>query len=66
MRLRIGYPWWKNLRGGAAVRIHLRGKVYPATTEVLGEEGGLTVVEVYLTGEPIALSRSFLEKGGNT
>ncbi|MBC8161159.1 MAG: nitroreductase family deazaflavin-dependent oxidoreductase [Roseiflexaceae bacterium] len=21
-----GYPWWQNLRGGAAVQVHLRGK----------------------------------------
>jgi hypothetical protein len=50
VRLRIGYPWWRNLRGEASVRVRLRGKAYPATTEVLGEEEGLTVVEVHLKG----------------
>jgi len=25
-----GYTWWKNLRGGADVRVHLRGKDCPA------------------------------------
>lgn len=48
--LRVGYPWWKNLCGGAAVRVHLRGKMHAATTEVLDEEGGLVVVKVYLKG----------------
>ncbi len=24
-----GYTWWKNLRGGAEVMLHLRGKDYP-------------------------------------
>lgn len=25
-----GYTWWKNLRGGAEVQIHLRGTIYHA------------------------------------
>ncbi len=29
-----GYTWWKNLRGGADVRIHLRGQAYPARAEI--------------------------------
>lgn len=48
--LRVGYPWWKNLRNGAAVRVRLRGKIHAATTEVLGEEGELMVVKVYVKG----------------
>lgn len=28
-----GYTWWKNLRGGADVHIHLRGQTYPAHAE---------------------------------
>lgn len=28
-----GYTWWKNLRGGADVHIHLRGKTCPAHAE---------------------------------
>ena len=39
--LRIGYPWWKNLRDDAAVRVHLCGKERSATTEVFDEEDGL-------------------------
>jgi hypothetical protein len=50
LRLRAGYPWWKNLRGGAAVRVRLRGKAQAATADVLGEEDGLTVVDVRLHG----------------
>lgn len=48
LRLHVGYPWWKNLRGGATVHVCLRGKGHIATTEVVGEEGGLIVVEVHL------------------
>lgn len=51
LRLHVGSPWWKNLRDGATVRVRLRGTEHAATTEVLGEEGGLTVVEVHLKGE---------------
>lgn len=28
-----GYTWWKNLRGGAAMHIHLRGTTYAAHAE---------------------------------
>ena len=28
-----GYTWWKNLRGGADVHIHLRGRTYPVQAE---------------------------------
>ena len=28
-----GYTWWKNLRGGADVLVHLRGKTYPGHAE---------------------------------
>ena len=28
-----GYTWWKNLRGGADIHIHLRGKTHPAHAE---------------------------------
>jgi hypothetical protein len=40
VRLRVGFPWWNNLRGGALVHLRLRGKMYAATTEVRGEEKG--------------------------
>ncbi len=30
-----GYTWWKNLRGGANVHIHLRGKTYSAYADTL-------------------------------
>jgi hypothetical protein len=42
------YSWWKNLRGNAAVRVLLRGKMLPGTAEVLPEEGGLVVVRIHL------------------
>jgi deazaflavin-dependent oxidoreductase (nitroreductase family) len=29
-----GYTWWRNLRGGADVRIHLRGQTYPARADI--------------------------------
>lgn len=32
---REGYTWGKNLRGGADVHIHLRGKTYPAHADTL-------------------------------
>src|SRR5260370_1258126 len=38
--LRVGYPWWKNLRDGAAVRVRLRGKTYAATTGFSVKRGG--------------------------
>lgn len=28
-----GYTWWKNLRGGADVQVHLRGRMYPARAD---------------------------------
>ncbi len=32
-----GYTWWKNLRGGAEVHVHLRGRTYPAHAEIAAE-----------------------------
>jgi deazaflavin-dependent oxidoreductase (nitroreductase family) len=29
-----GYTWWKNLRGGTEVQVHLRGKSYPAHADI--------------------------------
>lgn len=29
-----GYTWWKNLRGGAQVQVHLRGISHPAQADI--------------------------------
>ncbi len=39
-----GYTWWKNLRGGADVRIHLRGRTYPARAEISTDSGMIRVL----------------------
>ena len=51
LRMTIVYPWWKNLTGGATVRVLLRGKLRTGTAEVLPEEGGETVVKIHLKDE---------------
>jgi hypothetical protein len=48
--LRAGGAWWKNLRGGVAVRVLLRGKGYSGRAEVFAEEAGLVPVKVQLNG----------------
>lgn len=48
LRLRVAYPWWKNLREQATVRVLLRGKMRTGTAEVFPEESGVVVVKVHL------------------
>ena len=50
MKVLVEYPWWKNLRGQATVRVLLRGKMRIGIAEVLPEEGGVVVVKVHLQG----------------
>ncbi len=50
LKIVVVYPWWKNLREQAAVRVLLRGKTHIGTAEVLPEEGGTAVVKVHLKG----------------
>jgi deazaflavin-dependent oxidoreductase (nitroreductase family) len=48
----VGWPerklWWRNLRGGAPVRVRLRGTVRNGHAEVRGDERGGVTVEVLL------------------
>jgi F420H(2)-dependent quinone reductase len=48
LRLTVVYPWWRNLIGGATVRVLLRGRMRSGTAEVLPEEDGEVVVKVHL------------------
>ena len=48
LKVVVVYPWWKNLRGQATVRVLLRGNTHIGTAEVLPEEGGVAVVKVHL------------------
>jgi hypothetical protein len=48
LRMMVVYPWWKNLRGQATVRVLLRGEMRTGTAEALPEEGGVVVVKVHL------------------
>ncbi len=50
LRLRVVYPWWKNLVGQATVRVLLRGEMRTGAAEVLPEEDGEVVVKVHLKG----------------
>jgi len=50
LRMMVVYPWWKNLVGGATVRVLLRGQMRTGTAEVLPEEDGEVVVKVHLKG----------------
>jgi hypothetical protein len=43
------YPWWKNLRAEATVRVLLRGEKRTGRAEVLPQGGGVAVVKVHLT-----------------
>lgn len=36
-----GRTWWRNLRGGARVRVHVGGKTYPAQALVVEDESGV-------------------------
>ena len=48
VRLRVAYPWWKNLREQPTVRVLLRGKLRAGTAEVFPEAGGVVVVNIHL------------------
>ena len=50
LRMTVVYPWWKNLVGGAPVRVLLRGKMRSGTAEVLPEKDGEVVVKIHLEG----------------
>jgi hypothetical protein len=50
LRLRVAYPWWKNLVGETTVRVLLHGQTRTGTAEVLPEEDGVVVVKVHLKG----------------
>lgn len=50
LRLTVVYPWWRNLLGGATVRVLLRGQMRSGTAEVLPEEDGEAVVKIHLNG----------------
>lgn len=43
------YPWWKNLREQATVRVLRRGKTRTGTAEVFPETEDIAVVKVRLT-----------------
>src|SRR5947209_14893299 len=49
LRLRVVYPWWKNLVDEAMVCVLLRGEMRTGTAEVLPEEDGEVVVKIHLT-----------------
>lgn len=53
LRMTVVYPWWKNLREQATVRVLLRGQMRTGATEVFPEEGGVAVVKVHLTANPV-------------
>jgi deazaflavin-dependent oxidoreductase (nitroreductase family) len=46
-----GYTWWKNLRGGADVELHLRGKPYAAHADTVTDPQAIThlLAKVYPT-----------------
>jgi hypothetical protein len=50
LRMTVVYPWWKNLVGGATVRVLLRGQMRTGTAEVHPEDAGEAVVKVHLKG----------------
>jgi deazaflavin-dependent oxidoreductase (nitroreductase family) len=50
LRMTVVYPWWKNLRGQATVRVLLRGNTRTGTAEVLPEEEEEVLVKVHLKG----------------
>jgi deazaflavin-dependent oxidoreductase (nitroreductase family) len=45
--------WWRNLRGGAPLSVHLRGRDIQATGEVIeDDEGVVTALTAYLQNTP--------------
>jgi len=40
--LGVGGPWWKNLRGGVPVQVHLRGKTFTGRSEAWTDEASMT------------------------
>ena len=48
LRMTVVYPWWKNLAGGATVRVLLRGETRTGTAEVLPEQDGEVMVKIHL------------------
>jgi deazaflavin-dependent oxidoreductase (nitroreductase family) len=51
--LGVGGLWWKNLRGGASVRVRLRGKTYAGRAEAWADEASMTrVYRTILTQHP--------------
>lgn len=48
LQVTVVYPWWKNLVGGATVRVLLRGQMRSGTAEVLPEKDGEVVAKVHL------------------
>jgi hypothetical protein len=50
LRMTVVYPWWKNLVGGATVRVLLRGYMRTGTAEVFPEKDGEVVVKIHLKG----------------
>ncbi|MCB9452697.1 MAG: nitroreductase family deazaflavin-dependent oxidoreductase [Anaerolineaceae bacterium] len=41
-----GYTWWKNLRGGAAVEVVIRGKPYQGDATAVTDEDGVRQVMI--------------------
>ena len=50
LQMTVVYSWWKNLVGGAPVRVLLRGHTYSGTAEVLPEKDGEVIVKIHLKG----------------
>ena len=50
LRMTVVYPWWKNLTGGATVRVLLRGETRIGMAEVLPEQDGEIAVKIHLKG----------------
>lgn len=55
MRIMVGWPeqkrWWRNLRGGAPLRMRLRGRELAGYGEAIGDERTGVSVEVRLGDE---------------
>ena len=49
LKVLVRYPWWKNLREQATVRVLLRGKMRTGRAEMLPEESDVVVVNIHLT-----------------
>ena len=50
LKVLVKYPWWKNLREQATVRVLLRGQMRTGTAEVFPEKDGEVVVKIHLKG----------------